>query len=125
METNCERRVVSTVATQSLMLMNSEFILAQAGYFAARIRKEAGGDPSRQVQTAWQFAFGRAPEARELERSLAFLAAQTSPAPPPAPPVAAGAEKPPAAESAAPAPTDPLVNLCQVLLSTNEFLYVE
>ena len=46
METNCERRTVSTVATQSLMLMNSEFILQQAGYFAARIRKEAAGDPT-------------------------------------------------------------------------------
>ncbi|MEX0679161.1 MAG: PSD1 and planctomycete cytochrome C domain-containing protein [Pirellulales bacterium] len=126
METNCERRVVSTVATQSLLLMNSDFILGQAGYFAARIRKEAAGDPGRQVQTAWQLAFGRAPDARELERALAFLAAQTSPAPPPAPAVAAGAEKPPAAPSAADLKTvDPLVNLCQVLLSTNEFLYVE
>ena len=45
------------------MLMNSEFILQQAGYFAARIRKEAAGDPTRQVQTAWQLAFARAPEA--------------------------------------------------------------
>jgi mono/diheme cytochrome c family protein len=125
METNCERRVVSTVATQSLMLMNSEFILQQAGYFAARIRKEAAGDPTRQVQTAWQLAFGRAPDAGELERALAFLAAQQSPAPPPAPEPVAGAEKPPAADSAALPPIDPLVNLCQVLLSTNEFLYVE
>ena len=101
METNCERRVVSTVATQSLMLMNSDFILRQAGYFAARIRKEAAGDPGRQVRTAWQLAFGRAPDARETERALGFLAAQTSPAPPPAPEVAAGSEKPPADESAA------------------------
>jgi cytochrome c553 len=125
METNCERRVVSTVATQSLMLMNSEFILQQAGYFAARIRKEAAGDPTRQVQTAWQLAFGRAPEAAEAERALAFLAAQQSPAPPPAPQPVAGAAQPSAAPSAAAAPIDPLVNLCQVLLSTNEFLYVE
>jgi hypothetical protein len=126
METNCERRVVSTVATQSLMLMNSHFILQQAGYFAARIRKEAAGDPTRQVQTAWQLAFGRAPEAGELERALAFLASQTSPASPAPPQPAAGAQQPAApAESAAQPPVDSLVNLCQVLLSTNEFLYVE
>ncbi len=125
METNCERRVVSTVATQSLMLMNSDFILRQAGYFAARIRKLAAGDPPLQVQTAWQLAFGRAPEPRELERALAFLAAQTSPAPPPAPEAVAGAEKQPADKGAAPMTVDPLANLCQVLLSTNEFLYVE
>jgi Protein of unknown function (DUF1553)/Protein of unknown function (DUF1549) len=125
METNCDRRVVSTVATQSLMLMNSEFILRQAGYFAARVRKVAAGDPGQQVQTAWQLALGRAPEAGELERALAFLAAQTSPAPPPEPVAAAGAEKPPPDKSAAQVTVDPLVNLCQVLLSTNEFLYVE
>ena len=45
METNCERRTVSTVATQSLMLMNSEFILQQARYFAVRVRRLAPSDP--------------------------------------------------------------------------------
>ncbi|MGD9723171.1 MAG: DUF1553 domain-containing protein [Pirellulales bacterium] len=127
METNCERRTVSTVATQSLMLMNSDFVLQQAGYFATRIRKEAAGDPARQVQTAWQLAFGRAAEPAELERSLAFLAAQSAPAA--AQPVAAaGAQAAggtPAAPSAADQPVDALVNLCQVLLTSNEFLYVE
>jgi cytochrome c553 len=127
METNCERRAVSTVATQSLMLMNSDFMLKQAGYFAARVRKEAAGDPTRQVQTAWQLAYGRAPEAPELERALAFLATQSAPAAPP-PATTAGAA---AGEAGKPAagtpeqPTDALVNLCQVLLSSNEFLYVE
>lgn len=36
MEVNCERRPVSTVATQSLMLMNGEFTLAQAAKLAER-----------------------------------------------------------------------------------------
>lgn len=125
METNCERRAVSTVATQALMLMNSDFILQQAGYFATRIRQEAAGDPARQVQSAWQLAFGRLPDEAETQRALAFLATQTAPNPPAAPPVAAGANPSVATPAAAVAPIDPLVNLCQVLLSTNEFLYVE
>jgi hypothetical protein len=80
------------------------------------------------VETAWQLAFGRQPEAAELERALAFLAAQNAPAAPPA--VAgtaqAGADAQPAAQASADQPqVDALVNLCQVLLSTNEFLYVE
>lgn len=37
METNCEFRPVSTVATQSLMLMNGEFTLEQAGRLADRV----------------------------------------------------------------------------------------
>lgn len=125
METNCDRRASSTVATQALMLMNSQFILRQAGYFAARVRQLESGDPARQVQAAWQLAFGRQPESDELERALAFLAAQTSAAPPPEPVVAAGAGKPQADKQATAPTLDPLVNLCQALLSTNEFLYVE
>jgi len=127
METNCERRTVSTVATQSLMLMNSEFILQQAGYFASRIRKEAAGDPTRQVHAAWQLAFGRSPEPAELERSLAFLAGQSAPAVAvAAAPAAQAGANPPAVPAASAEPaTDALVNLCQILLSTNEFLYVE
>ncbi|QDT98872.1 PSD1 and planctomycete cytochrome C domain-containing protein [Gimesia aquarii] len=41
METNCERRSNSTVATQSLMLMNGGFILAQSDKLADRIAREA------------------------------------------------------------------------------------
>ncbi|TXT26389.1 MAG: hypothetical protein FD138_2854 [Planctomycetota bacterium] len=41
MECNCDKRPASTVATQSLMLMNSEFTLKQAGSLAARVRQEA------------------------------------------------------------------------------------
>jgi hypothetical protein len=41
METNCERRPVSTVATQSLMLMNGRFVLEQAAKLAGRAAREA------------------------------------------------------------------------------------
>ncbi|MBW3599048.1 MAG: DUF1553 domain-containing protein [Planctomycetes bacterium] len=41
METNCEVRPTSTVATQSLMLLNGEFILNQAANLAQRAAKEA------------------------------------------------------------------------------------
>ncbi|MFO0868163.1 MAG: PSD1 and planctomycete cytochrome C domain-containing protein [Pirellulales bacterium] len=41
METNCERRTSSTVATQSLLLMNGEFVLQQSRALAERARREA------------------------------------------------------------------------------------
>ncbi len=128
METNCERRTVSTVATQSLMLLNSDFILQQSNYMAARIRKEAAGDPTAQVHSAWQLAFARAPLPKELETALAFLAAQSAPTAAPAPATVtagAGGAMPPAAAPPAEPPVDALASLCQILLSTNEFLYVE
>src|SRR2546422_4276624 len=49
MEVNCDRRQASTVPTQSLMLMNSQFILNQAGRFAARLKTEVGEDRALQV----------------------------------------------------------------------------
>jgi mono/diheme cytochrome c family protein len=113
METNCDRRVSSTVATQALMLMNSEFVLQQAGYFAKRVKSEAADDQSKQIQVAWQLAFGRDPLEAEATRAASFLAEQAQPI-----------EGAPAPADGSPS-SDPLVNLCQVLLSSNEFLYVE
>ncbi|MCC6507699.1 MAG: PSD1 domain-containing protein [Pirellulaceae bacterium] len=40
METNCEYRPVSTVATQSLMLLNGEFTIEQAGHLADRVLRD-------------------------------------------------------------------------------------
>src|SRR5262249_29662312 len=57
MEVNCERRQSSTVATQALLLMNSGFMLEQAGKFAERLRREAGDDARAQVIQAFQLAF--------------------------------------------------------------------
>ncbi|HAA70811.1 MAG TPA: hypothetical protein DCE55_16865 [Planctomycetaceae bacterium] len=43
MTVNCNKRERSTVASQSLMLMNSDTVLAYAGAFADRVNLEAGG----------------------------------------------------------------------------------
>ena len=127
MEVNCERRQTSTVATQSLMLMNSQFILDQAARFAQRLQKENGDDRGKQIGRAWQLAFSRGPTESELADALEFLSRQvdhlqmatkaqeekgkkdekTKPDPKPTPELQA------------------LTNLCQALLNSNEFLYVD
>lgn len=68
METNCERRPVSTVATQSLMLMNGESILEFAAALEARSRAEAPGldqladvalpELPDQPPPRWQYGYG-------------------------------------------------------------------
>lgn len=45
MDINCEYRPVSTVATQSLMLLNGEFTVEQAGHLADRILREQAAQP--------------------------------------------------------------------------------
>ena len=121
MEVNCERRQSSTVATQSLMLMNSQFMLDQAARFAARLQKEAGDDKARQVARAWSHAFSRSPTATELAESLAFLGQQVD--------YLNGIEEKKDAKGKVIPRTAPelqaLTNFCQSLLSANEFLYID
>jgi hypothetical protein len=67
MQTNCEIRQHSTVATQSLMLMNGEFTLEQAGKLADRAAAEATTlDPTmlaalpkvKTPSSEWTYGFG-------------------------------------------------------------------
>ncbi|NBR84170.1 MAG: DUF1553 domain-containing protein [Verrucomicrobia bacterium] len=124
MEPNCELRNASTVAPQSLMLMNGEFTLAQAKFFAERVAKEAGDSTDEsKVARAWQLAFSRRPSATEMTDALAFLGKQrahfTANAPKESK-VAKGKEPPPTN-----ADEHALTGLCQALLTANRFLYVE
>lgn len=109
---NCDLRHTSTVAPQALLLMNSRFIHDQAGFFAERVRKEAGTDARAQVVHAWKLAYGREPAGRDVEQSLDFLTRQSA-----------------LSQKLIPAPADPglvaLTQLCQALLSSNRFLYVD
>jgi hypothetical protein len=111
MSVNCERRISSNSAPQALMLMNSDFLLAQAGHFAARLTKEAPGDLPRQIARGWELAYGRPVTPQELGMALGFVRKQQE-----AQRAAAGVEK---------ADLLALTNLCQQLLSSNEFLYVD
>ena len=114
MEVNCERRQSSTVATQSLMLMNSQFVLDQAARFARRLQAEAAEDVSGQVVRAWRLAFSRVPTESERTGALEFLTRQTD---------HLEQQKEFAAKIAP--DLQALTDLCQVLLSANEFLYID
>ena len=93
------------------MLMNSDFVLAQAGFFSQRLLKEAPGSLEKQVALAWEIAYGRPITPAESEAALRFVRKQEDPQRAPGSP-----EK--AAQAA-------LTHLCQQLLSSNEFLYVD
>jgi cytochrome c553 len=124
MEPNCELRNASTVAPQSLALMNGEFALAQAKFFAERVVKESGDSTDEsKVSRAWQLAFSRRPSSTELTDALAFLGKQRAHFTANAPKAA------PTGKGKEPLPTNAeehaLTSLCQALLTANRFLYVE
>jgi mono/diheme cytochrome c family protein len=133
MEVNCERRPSSTVATQALMLMNSDFVLDQAQRFAARLYHEAGTHPGDQIRRAWQLAFCREATESEMRRSLEFHAQQKAYLESVSEKTPAGTSENAPEEKAKPrgsakpieSARQALANLCQALLSANEFLYVD
>jgi hypothetical protein len=56
--------------------MNSEFMLQQAGLFAARLEREAGASPKSQIQRAFALAFNRPPSKDESSAAEKFIAQQ-------------------------------------------------
>ena len=88
---------------------------------AARVEREAGDDPAAQFRRAWLLAFSRPPiRSRSRAPALAFLAEQARfgrlRRPPPRRPIDKAA--PPRRAAA-------LAQLCQALLISNGFLYVD
>jgi hypothetical protein len=105
-ETNCTRRETSTVASQALTLLNSDFMTRQAEAFAERVLKEQPTDPAGR---ALLLAFGRTPTRQETVMFAKFVDQQTQ----------QHAKTPAAARRRA------ITDLCHMLLSANEFAYVD
>src|SRR5215813_1457403 len=70
---SCDRRNSSTIAPQALLLMNNNFVLTEAKYFAERLRREAGDDARAQARKAYRLALGRAPTSFELAKTAEFI----------------------------------------------------
>lgn len=83
MDTNCEQRPSSTVATQSLMLMNGEFTLAQAALLAERAAAESVAVDETVMKalpafpatprSVWSYGFGHFDESSERTAGFQHL----------------------------------------------------
>ena len=104
-DSSCPVRYTSTVATQALNLLNSEFSQEQATALAARLNKEAPHDLPAQVFRAIRLTCGREPTESEVARDLKFIAALQ------------------AKQKANPATA--LKQYCLLMLNANEFFYVD
>jgi hypothetical protein len=112
MPVNCTQRMSSATVLQSLAQLNSEFLFDQADRMAGRVADTAGADSTARIDLAFQLALARKPKDAELKHSLAFVSEQARNH------ETAGAQPDKATQMA-------LADLCHMLLSTNEFLYVE
>ncbi len=118
MEPNCTSRSSSTVSPQSLMLMNSTFVLEASQRFAQRLRREAGDALPDQIRLAWRLCFAVPPSAEQVAAAVGFVESQREVFA--ADPVVATKTQP-----AVEPDTEALASFCQALLSSNPFLYVD
>jgi hypothetical protein len=102
-----EQRTDSTVAPQALFLLNNPFALAQTKRLAARALEQPGDDAAR-IDWLYRALFSRPATPRETEIGQRALARAR----------AATAGEATSAEL-------PWESYCQVLLCTNEFMYVD
>ena len=112
MPINSTKRANSATVLQSFTFLNGPFVIENAAHLAKRVHKMAGDEPTRQIETAYRLVLSRKPTGAEIEKCSAYLGEQTT--------IHAGNKS-----SAESAPRDALADLCQLLLCTSEFLYVE
>jgi hypothetical protein len=124
------RRFVTTVPQQALFLMNSPFLHEQARRLAALAGKDARevlsatsagslADPAGGVRKLYLRALGRPPEADEMALGIEFVRRQTA-----ANSAEFGKWKGLQTVKGEP-PLSPWEQLAQVLLLTNEFMFVD
>ncbi len=111
---NCERRSSSTVAPQSLLLLNNLFVIDRCRAIAESLVRDMGDDPETLFVAAWQMVLGQSPNADQVARGLAYLSEQTA--------YFATTDNPQAKQQPHIAA---LATLCQALVSSGGFLYVD
>jgi hypothetical protein len=98
-------RFITTQPTQALALLNGDFVNKQAGFFAGRLRREAGSDVTRQVRRALEIVLSRPARTAEVRRGVDLIAALKT--------------QDGVSEEAA------LRTFCLLTLSLNEFVYLD
>ena len=119
MQPNCEMRAQTTVAPQSLLLMNDTFVLDSARRLADLVEKEAPKDRAKQLQRVWSLLYSKPANEADIAQCLAYLDEQTKA-------LTQYHHDVQHAKGVVPnPPQEAMASLCQVLCSSNRFLYVE
>lgn len=120
MKPNCQQRSVSTVAPQALLLMNDAWVVEAAEKMSERLWSTAATQDER-IHKAFNLAFGVDADPAELASCLSFVKQQAGlfSADPDEKWQQKIKEQPDAPERRG------LASLCQMLMASNRFLYLE
>jgi Protein of unknown function (DUF1553)/Protein of unknown function (DUF1549)/Planctomycete cytochrome C len=113
--TPTESRSRTNVASQALYMMNSEFVADRAQLVASRIVSDSESDDRERVVAAYLYILGRKPKDSEVEEVLSYRDTLEK--------RMVGSAKSP--EGSLSPDLKAWQSLCRVLLSSNEFIYVD
>ncbi len=99
------KRSETTVPQQQLFVLNSPFMIEQARAFSARLHQESTVDDASRIQRAFNLAYSRMPSEIEVELGLTYLHQQE--------------------QEQEPSKLTRWQRYAQVLLSSNEFMYID
>ncbi len=106
------QRDQTTVAPQALFMMNSGFVLDQVRSLAGQLLTQQNLNTAARIRTMYQMAYGREPTEAEVSRAVGYLDR-----------IIASMDQP--GQSTSDLELRAWTSLCRVILSANEFLYVE
>ena len=106
------QRDQTTVAPQALFMMNSAFVLDQVQSLSGQLLKRSDLDSSARIRMMYVMAYGREPSEAEVSRAVGYLDRITS-------------SLNPSGNASSDVELRAWTSLCRVILSANEFLYVE
>lgn len=104
-DSSCAVRVSTTVPTQALSMLNSQFMNQQAAILAKRLEGDRPDELPAQVALAIRLTTGRTPSEGEVFADVEFIEALRT--------------------EEQLSPEDALRNYCLVILNTNELIYLE
>jgi hypothetical protein len=111
---NCTKRASSNVAPQSLLVMNSDFMVKYSQAFAGHIIDQANDSLEEQIQLAWKATYAEIPTTENLQPLLNFMDTQIE---------QFKSEDAKLDDQAAHRKAFEV--LCQALLGSNQFLYID
>lgn len=109
--TTTDTRTESTVALQALFMMNNQFVQEQAAAFARRLLESAQEDCER-IRQAHELAWSRLPQPTEVEKAVGYLQRYKN-------------ELARTASPEASRDLDAWTSYARILLTANEFVYVD
>ena len=107
-DTHSPQRFTTTVPQQALFMMNSPFIIQQAKALAARPEVSKEPEPAKRVEKLYRLAYGRAPTPDEVQGAVEFIRGEEALASP-----------------GTASPLSPWEKYAQVLLQSNEFVFID